>query len=217
MKVFHFKIYIVAFLTVLTGCSYSGGAVESYIVDGDLPQYIVVNLSEKDVRDKLLEAFNAKQLKDNIYYRSHGFKSNENNDTPLPLIAEDETNSIWGNEFFSNPENSEKIFIHSMGASFLSSCYLQSGKPIGYSATFYIEITSIEGKSKISVNSFDSNIIYGGEFNAHAMGWVPQSKKVEPSQIENYKLLAVIANMLGIALKSPNYYISDITTKAPSC
>lgn len=164
-----------------------------------------------------MEGLQVKALRDNSYYKEYGFKSSDNPDTILSVNAENKSDHLFGKEFFRRPNNEDKILLHTMGASFVSECYIQNSNPVAYKANFVINIEPHENKLKVSVSSFDASISYGGEFNSHALGWVPKNESVSPVVVENYKVLAIIANLLDINLKPPKFYISKDISDEKLC
>ena len=202
---------------MIVGCSYSGGKVVAHQINPYYPKYILTKLPESEVHKRIKQAFQVKNLRGNTFYLKHGFRSTEFSKNFRTLWAEDINDPRRGRIYFSDPKNKKDILLSSLSGPFLSTCYMQGGEPIAYSTTFAIHIEPFKDGLKISVSSFNSSVSFGKEFNAHAMRMVSKIIKVEPVEIENYKVLFFIAHLLGEKLQPVEFYKTGSEDNMSAC
>jgi len=186
----------------------SATLAEETVEHRPMPSYvtsqIVLPVSCQVFSERVLDGLQPSKERLDAFYASSGFVSaTEGASSQLsPAYAEQEATALYGKEFFKNPANKDKIFVHFMGQAIRSSYYMARGAPLAYGVTFAIETNSTGLKGcRVEVQTVSSKVFAGKELNLHAMGMIPSAKDVPRSPVDEYRLLVYVAHLVGVKIK----------------
>lgn len=100
---------------------------------------------------------------------------------------------------FADPANANDLFIHSWATPINppSPVYYSRGTPLEYFADFHIHFESVDDKNtRVTVNAFTPRVVNGSEC-CGPHGKVAIFQEVEPTSIEEYRLLEWIGRITG--------------------
>lgn len=114
---------------------------------------------------------------------------------------------IWG-KIVTRPENKNDFFIFNMLPNDTSIVFRSKERPIPYFYSLHLHITSIDSQTTlVEVRTVDPSISIGVRFPHNILpSSVPGAaltKPVQPSTIEEYKVLLKIGEVLGVREKMP--------------
>lgn len=104
----------------------------------------------------------------------------------------------FSREVFQDPSNINDLYLHSWGQPIsFSRVYFGGGKPLKYRANFQLHLTALSGNNtKVSVIVHNPTVINGSKC-CGLHGYVSNDVPVEPTTIEEYKILLFIGRLLG--------------------
>ncbi|HAM98707.1 MAG TPA: hypothetical protein DCQ26_08840 [Marinilabiliales bacterium] len=107
-------------------------------------------------------------------------------------------NSKYSEDIFKKPENVHDLYLVLNKPVSLSKVYYKFWKPLEYSATFQLHLTSIDAnRTKIEVITYNGSVFYWGiPFPGGDHAFVKE-KDVQPTTIEEYEILLRIGNLIG--------------------
>lgn len=109
-------------------------------------------------------------------------------------------NSEKVEKIFEKPRNKLDLYLTPSGSPIISysKVYLKFRKPLEYYAEFQLHFASInEQETKIEVITYNTEVLYWG-FDIFGTGHsYVNTKKVEPTTIEEYEILLRIGNLAG--------------------
>jgi hypothetical protein len=163
---------------------------------------VVLPMPEPQLRSIFLEQLRAERERSDSRYAEHGFKSRDGtgHEVIAPAFAEESRDAMFGKDFFRSPGHSHDLYVHFMGVAIVSSYFYDpsTGKGLGYGVTFAVAMEAIdEARTKVTVRTVESDAYVGKTLNLHAMGFVPKSKSVPPSPLDQYRLLVYLADLAG--------------------
>ena len=105
----------------------------------------------------------------------------------------------YAKDMFANERNKDDLYLHSHGALIGGSpLYLGGGMPLPYSAEFQLHFDAIDpNKTRVSVITHNPRV-YNGTVCCGLHGYKSNTVPVEPSTIEEYKILLFIGRRLGM-------------------
>jgi hypothetical protein len=187
----------------LLGCSIPGPPVLSRSLPADLPTSHEFQLSPDDIKSKIMLGLKTVVERDSPFYQKYGFRDPDGQHSFVPFLAEDKQTALFGKTFFEDPANADCLYVHSMGAAVQSAQYYTRKGPVSYAVEFAVSIERKPNHSGtlVSVKSFNTMIFNGIEFPAGHGLYAPKAIPVAPVKVEEYKLLAYIAHLLGVHLQ----------------
>ena len=155
----------------------------SYVFPGPLP----------DVRQKLLTAFRDFPTK-----REFASALSPNNQSFMVSVRTKEDDGFV-DPIFASPENHNDVYLHSWGEWIdPSEVYFGGGKPLRYRAEFQLHLTAPDDNStRISVITHKPSVI-NGSVCCGLHGYKSNDVAVEPTTIEEYRILLFIGRILGV-------------------
>jgi hypothetical protein len=114
------------------------------------------------------------------------------------FVAESKEDALFSKHVFENPENSNDLYLHSYGEPISHSfVYSAVGDALKYRATFQLHLTApTENSTKVSVITHNPTVINGSKC-CGLHGYVSNDVPVEPTTIEEYKILLFVGRLLG--------------------
>ncbi len=151
-----------------------------------------------DVREKLLTAFADYDLMQEFYSSFNPKKSS------FRFFVGSREKTLLSKDIFENPENTNDLYLHSHGEVIgPSAVYFGGGKPLRYRAKFQLHLTALDDKrTKISIITHDPAVI-NGSVCCGMHGYKSNDVAVEPTTIEEYKILLFIGRILGVSDMPP--------------
>jgi hypothetical protein len=146
-----------------------------------------------EVRKEVINAFDSE--KNNPLTRE--FHSSFSN-TSFFFVVESKEDPSFSKHIFENPENSNDLYLHSFGTSIESSyVYFGGGKPLRYRAEFQLHLSAPSpDTTRVSVITHKPTVINGSKC-CGLHGYISNDVPVEPTTIEEYKILLFIGRLLG--------------------
>ena len=114
------------------------------------------------------------------------------------FVVESKEDALFSKHIFESQENSDDLYLHSYGEPISSSAiYFGGGKPLRYRATFQLHLTALsQNSTKVSVITHNPTVINGSKC-CGLHGYVSNDVPVEPTTIEEYKILLFVGRLLG--------------------
>ena len=150
-----------------------------------------------EAREKILTAFKDDKLMEDF---SSSFPT-----APYSyFVAESREHAAFSERIFANPENQDDVYLHSFGTPIcLSPVYFAGGKPLRYRAEFQLHLTALDDNStRVAVITHDPKVINGSRC-CGLHGYVSNDVAVEPTTVEEYKILLFIGRVLGASDMPP--------------
>jgi len=147
--------------------------------------------SVSEVRGKLLTAF------ENFDQQAKLASSFDAQSRFRPQVESRET-ALFSKEIFADPENKNDLYLHAFGE-FVgpSPIYSGGGKPLKYRSEFQLHLTDAgHNRTKVSVITHKPTVFNGSKC-CGLHGYVSNDVPVEPTTIEEYKILLFIGSILG--------------------
>jgi hypothetical protein len=131
------------------------------------------------------------------------------NKMPLSNIeSADDSSFVWSEQILRNPGNKNDFYVFDIVPADTHKVYYCKERPIPYSYSFLIHITSINSnKTLVEIRTINPEICIGVKFPHNIIDFdVPEGslmKRVRPSTIEEYQVLLVIGEALGVKEEMP--------------
>jgi hypothetical protein len=151
-----------------------------------------------EVRGKILTAFNDFDL-------TREFSSSFSPNNPsLSLSIESSEDAVFSQQIFASPENRDDLYLHFHGDVIdPSPVYFGSGKPLRYRAKFQLHLTALDNnRTRVSVITHDPAVI-NGSVCCGLHGYNSNDVAVEPTTVEEYRILLFIGRVLGVSGMPP--------------
>jgi len=151
--------------------------------------------SVSEVRQKIFATFKDFDVMQG-FYRTFS-------DSGFSFSIEEQENASFAksaaNDFFADEKNKNDLYLHSHGALIGGSpLYLGGGIPLRYSAEFQLHFDAIDpNKTRVSIITHNPRV-YNGTVCCGMHGYMSNTQTVEPSTIEEYKILQFIGRRLGV-------------------
>jgi hypothetical protein len=188
------KIILMAALAVVfaTSCGDSPGPVQKRQLEAPNPTSYVFAMPLSELRKNLLT-----KLDDFEYMRPfHESFSGSG----YSFAKETSDRVLFAPHIFNDPKNVNDIFLHSHGSPINSPSpvYFSRGDPLKYFAQFQLHFEAVnENNTKVSVITYSPRVANGSKCcGLHGSG-VALFQDVEPTSIEEYRLLQLIGRIAG--------------------
>jgi len=147
-----------------------------------------------EVREEIIKAF---EIENRFSKATEEFYSSFS-DTRLWFSVESREDSVFSETIFQNPANHNDVYLHSHGEPLWSSpVYFGGGKPLRYRAKFQLHLIAVgDNSTQVSVVTHEPSVINGSKC-CGLHGYVSNDVSVEPTTIEEYKILLFIGSILG--------------------
>jgi hypothetical protein len=151
-----------------------------------------------EVRGKMLTAFNDYEL------TSDFFSSFSPNNPSMSFSVESREDAVFSKHIFASHENQNDLYLHFFGDVIdPSPVYFGGGKPLRYRAKFQLHLTALDDNStKVSVITHEPSVI-NGSVCCGLHGYTSNDVAVEPTTIEEYRILLFIGRVLGVSDMPP--------------
>ncbi|MEZ5422879.1 MAG: hypothetical protein R2682_07265 [Pyrinomonadaceae bacterium] len=160
--------------------------------------------SLQDVRQKVISIFKDYRRE---YYKDFG------QEMSFFFTAEERSNALFAKEtgIFDDDKNKFDLFLHSFGNMRLPSpLYFGGGKPLTYTADFQLHFSDADpGKTRIQVIAHRAKV-FNGTVCCGMHGYMSNVVPVEPTTIEEYKILRIIGEELGLTDMPPTRYPDSV-------
>ena len=187
---------IICFVLFVTSCSLH---IHSLSLSSPNPTNYVFPYPSNVVREKILEALSIEhQINHPIF--GHSIASSIFSHLESDLSVECATNSIFGTQIFTNPANTQDVYLHSFGLPFTTSPIYRGRKGgLPFIANFHLHFTSDGSSTVISITALDTKVINGQKFGIGPCGPGEGNNyvKVKPTTIEEYTILRYLGGYLG--------------------
>jgi len=126
--------------------------------------------------------------------------------------AESVTNALFGKTIFSDPANTNDLYLHNYGMAFVASpVYIGRNGGLPFIAAFHLHLTANGSNTLVNVTALDTQVVNGEKFGVGPCGpgYGSICVKVAPTTIEEYTVLRYLGrylgltNMPGVMLPSP--------------
>jgi hypothetical protein len=172
--------------------------------------YIELRMPQKNPSTYIFEA-SIDTIK-NVIRRNHG---------KMPLMhIETATDSslIWSGNVLTIPENKDDFYIYNILPVDTSIIFSNVEKPIPYSYSMHIHLVSASPeRTLVTIKTINPEICVGVKFPHNVIKFgVPEGsllKSVSPSTIEEYMVLLVIGEALGVKDKMPPLLLPERPSK----
>jgi hypothetical protein len=145
-----------------------------------------------EVKEEVINAFDTEKINPltREFYASFS-------KTSFFFSAESKEDALFSKRVFEDPENSNDLYLHSYGEPISSSAvYFGGGKPLRFRAAFQLHLTAPgQNSTKVSVVTHNPTVINGSRC-CGLHGYVSNDVPVEPTTIEEYKILLFIGRLL---------------------
>jgi hypothetical protein len=185
------KMMMMMFISLLVfACNRDIHPIETKPFSQKNPTDYEFALPVSEVRKKLLAAFKDFDLRQKL---ASSFDSNSRY-----LVSVRSKDDPDPEKTFDNPENKNDLYLHSWGEIIgPSPIYFGGGKPLEYRAEFQLHLTKAgNNRTKVSVITHKPHVINGSKC-CGPHGEVSNNVPVEPTTIEEYKILLFIGSVLG--------------------
>jgi hypothetical protein len=158
------------------------------------PTSYVFHRPVPEVREKILLA-----LEDHKFMRDF-YSSFSPKNPHFSFSVQSRGDAAYPERIFANPENQDDLYLHSFGDWIdPSPVYFAGGKPLRYRAEFQLHLTALgDSSTKISVITHDPTVI-NGSVCCGLHGYKSNDVAVEPTTIEEYRILLFIGRVLGVS------------------
>lgn len=118
--------------------------------------------------------------------------------TSFFFVVESKEDPSFSKHIFGKPENSNDLYLHSYGEPIsFSAVYFGGGQPLKYRATFQLHLTApTENSTRVTVIPHNPTVINGSKC-CGLHGYVSNEVPVEPTTIEEYKILLFMGRLFG--------------------
>lgn len=181
------------FLSLCISCSSDVHKIKTRPLNQKNPTSYVFAGPLQKVRERILTAFEDFQVKEEF----DSFFSPNNNGFLVSVRTIEEHGDY--EPIFASPENHNDIYLHSWGEPIdPSNVYFGGGKPLRYRAEFQLHLTAPDDNStQISVITHKPSVI-NGSVCCGLHGYRSNDVVVEPTTIEEYRILLFIGRILGV-------------------
>ncbi len=126
------------------------------------------------------------------------------NNPSMSFSMESRDDAVFSERIFANRENHDDLYLHFYGDVIdPSHVYFGGGKPLRYRAKFQLHLTAVgDNSTQVSVITHDPTVINGAKC-CGLHGYVANDVAVEPTTIEEYKILLFIGRILGVTDMPP--------------
>jgi hypothetical protein len=173
----------------------------------NIPEH-VFKLNINALKDTLLTFFKMENgPQENKFLREVFYFYYDTTEFAVYFSAESNKDTILSDEYFSQPNTSNDIYLHAYRATWISNFYYSDGRPIKYTADFVFKLTKIdENSTDVKVVAISPEIVSGMGLGVH--GPMNIYTKAHPTTIEEYSLLLFVADNLDdtslLPLKLPS-------------
>jgi hypothetical protein len=183
-------------LVFLTACSQDIHEIKTRTLPEKNPTSYVFPGSVDAVRERIIEAF---QFENRYEKPAEDFYSSFNNPTTFSFRVESREDVVFSEHIFKDPENRNDVYLHTYGEPLgPSPVYFGGGKPLRYRPKFQLHLTAADDKNtKVTVITHDPSVINGSKC-CGLHGYVSNDIAVEPTTIEEYRILLFIGRVLGV-------------------
>jgi hypothetical protein len=174
----NFALPICLLVSLLPCCEYS---VASKKLKSKNPTVYVFNATIPKVRECLKGKGHFK-LRDKLFH-----------------VAFKEDDSPFARPIFDSEQNKHDAFLYNFHEPIgPSEVYFKGNEPLLYFAHFHIHLERVgPEQTKVEAISVGSKVIHGRKFSIHALGMINDYMDVEPTTIDEYRILLKIGSCVG--------------------
>ena len=187
---------LVAVAMVTVSCTSGVSRIQTRSLPSPNPTSYSFPLPVEETRVRTLEAFSIHhQVHEPVFGHSavgSGFED--------IFSAECSTNAVFGKSVFSDPANTNDIYLHTFGTAFVvSSVYYGRDGGLPFIATFHLHLTGSPTTTLVTVTASDTEVVNGRKFGVGPCGpgYGGNCQSVKPTTVEEYSLLRYLGRYLG--------------------
>jgi hypothetical protein len=197
-------------LLICFGCGQTPGPVQiKKLATLNLVSY-VVNMPAKQLRDTLLALFDYKYQMDDPGLKQvfvDAIADSSKYKMQVSFSTETFNQAVFSKEYFAGPGTRNDVYITAMGGYWNSPMYFTEGKPLLYTSDFAFKFKEISKDSTLLMVKAVNPEVVNGSKCCSPHGNYSITQKVKPTSVEEYILIAFVAQKLNIkdipALKMP--------------
>ncbi len=190
------KMLLLVILLTVLACDRDIHLIETKPFSQKNPTDYEFAVPVSEVKKKLLAAFEDFDLKDKLCASLNEIKS-------CLFSVESKEDPTVSREIFANSENNNDLYLYPYDLIGPSPIYFGGGKPLEYRAEFQLHLTDAgNDRTKVTIITHNSTVINGAKC-CGPHGDVSNYVVVEPTTIEEYKILLFIGSVLGAKGMSP--------------
>jgi hypothetical protein len=187
------KYTLLLLLVLLSSCTRDIHPIAKKTLEHKNPTTYVFNHSVPELKERIVAAFQIEKQSAGsfcVFFRC---------EAPFLISVETKEHATFAGHLFDNRENADDVYLHSYGEPFgLSAVYFANGKPLRYRAAFHLHLAAVNERStKVTVLTQNSTVINGAKC-CSPHGYYSNDVPVEPTTIEEYKILLYIGQVLGV-------------------
>lgn len=198
------KSLVAILLSAITtaACSRGVSRIQTHPLPAANPTTFTFPLPLQDVYPRALEAFSPDhQVKQPVFGRSEPSSNLERF-----FSVECSTNAIVGAAVFSDPANTNDLYLHTFHTPFVrSSVYHGQHGGLPFIAAFHLHLSPAGSNTTVTITASDTQVINGTRFGFGSCGpgqaWSFQN--VGPTTVEEYGILRYLGSYLGITNMPP--------------
>ena len=195
-------IAILSTAMISTACSRGVSRIQTRSLSAINPTTYSFPLPLQVVRGRALEAFSTDhQVKQPVFGHSEPSSNLEKF-----FSVECSTNAVVGATIFSDPANTNDLYLHTFHTPFVrSSVYYGKDGGLPFIAAFHLHLSETGSNTTITITASDTQVINGTKFGFGSCGpgkaWNLQN--VQPTTVEEYSILRYLGSYLGVANMPP--------------
>jgi hypothetical protein len=189
------KRFLAALLLGLcTSCASDVHPIKTRALSQKNPTSYVFPHPVPEVREKVLTAL------EDYKFRRDFYSSLSPNNPSFHFSVNTRGDAGSSEPIFASPDNKDDLYLHSFGDWIdPSPVYFAGGKPLRYRAKFQLHLTALgDNSTKVSVITHDPSVI-NGSVCCGLHGYKSNDVAVEPTTIEEYRILLFIGRVLGVS------------------
>jgi hypothetical protein len=205
---------------LFSACSISGPRVMTRTFSAVLPTSYEFSVPWDPAKATILKGLQLEPERDDPFYQKYGFRPGEKitlydrnfHTYPMQVVtfrALDVATSAKTGGYGSGVVDENHFYVDSSYA-IASSYYYTKDGALPCKVSFAVGVVPVSNsRTKVSVQSIETHIFSGKEFNAHVLWFIPKPIRVQPVAAEEYKLLVYIAHLLGTSLPPLESYVKN--------
>src|SRR5437868_4339605 len=192
--------FIIVITFIFFGCMHAQ-TIKSKAMPQKNPTSFVFNFSIHTLKDSIISFFTPKnQSGDKDLEKIFYMMADPSHKIYIPFAAETNRNARFGKEYFMNNSDSNDIYLHPIIDSWPSQIYYKGNyKALDFRCAFIIKFNQIgDFSTELCIEDFRPRVLTGETEGISCHGPIAKETKVQPTTIEEYTILLVIAKKLGV-------------------
>lgn len=194
-------IHFIIALLFLVGCSKSD-KMEVRVLKQPNPTSWTFPVSKDSLRNKIIQIFSEHEEFGSPTYRSSVFMILTESKVKVPILFRIEWRevSIFFKDYFAEAKNRDDLILRNDAIAWASPIYFSGGEPLPFRSSFAISFDSLSiNSTRLNVTAINPTVIHGFEC-CGPHGRYGREIAVDPTTIEEYTIILLIGEQLGIIL-----------------